>query len=318
MKSTMQRGDIFSILSSPKSKAPLSLDTSKEYLIADDERYQKRNDVWILMDQINQEYEGAYLNKVKYVPRHDRFPWSWPLWIMVNGYLWEVRRRFTPGALICELGCASGVNYFGQRYSMIGLDYSIQSLQAIENYQIKIQADAIQLPFQDGVLDGIISSYFWEHILPTDKEKMLKEFRRVLKPGGKVVMLYDVETDNTLIGKLKHTDIKKYEALFLDGDFHIGYETMKENRQKFESNSFTILKHFGMERTWMQSNSVYVKLSTCTGGYGVFARIMKSLTSSGPLAYLHMLCIRVIDETLGRLWPVRRSRIAISVLERSE
>lgn len=129
-------------------------------------------------------------------------------------------------------------------------------------------------------------------------------------------MLYDVETQNRLIGYLKLNDPGKYESLFLHGDYHIGYETMEDNKAKFAAASFRILKHFGMERTFVQSNSVYVKLSTCPGWYGQFAKVMRALTSSGSKAYVHMLLVRIVDVSIGRLWHPRKSRIAISVLQK--
>lgn len=47
-------------------------------------------------------------------------------------------------------------------------------------------ADAVSMPFEDGSLDGIISVntiYFWN-----DPVGVLREFRRVLKPSGRIVL----------------------------------------------------------------------------------------------------------------------------------
>ena len=174
---------------SPFSGAPLSFDPESKRLFNGQEEFQSRDEVFILLKGKNKEYEAAYLNKVKFIPPIDVFPFTIPLWMMTSGYVWEVRQQFKKGAVICELGCASGVNYFGNQFKMIGLDFSFESLKHIENYQYKIQANAISLPFKSESMDGIISSFFWEHISPEDKLIMLHEFKRVLKPGGKVVML---------------------------------------------------------------------------------------------------------------------------------
>ncbi len=301
---------------SPRTGKALSPDSSGERLSNNEEAYFRKENVWVFLENQHEAYEGAYLNKVKYVPRLDTFPFTIPLWMMVHGYVWEVRQQFPPGALLCELGCASGVNYFGKRFSMIGLDYSWSSLRAIEQYLERIQADAVRLPFADQSLDGIISSFFWEHISPGDKEIMLKEFHRVLKPGGKVVMLYDVETQNRFIGLLKRDDLRAYHRLFLEGDYHIGYETPEENEKKFETADFHVLKHFGLERTFLQSNSVYVKLSNIPRWYGRLSTWMCWLTVSGIRGYLHMLVLRIVDITIGRFFDERKSRIFISVLKK--
>lgn len=304
------------LFASPESHQHLALELNPLRLYNMNESYVAAEGVFVFLQDVNSAYEGAYLNKVKYLPKVDRFPFTMPIWAMAHGYVWEVRKQFKPGSILCELGCASGVNYFGSRYEMVGVDYSFSSLKEIENYRFKIQADAIRLPFRNESLDGIVSSYFWEHISPSDKEMMLQEFYRVLKPGGKVVMLYDIETKNSLISRLKKRDIHAYNSLFLDKDYHIGYETLEENWRKFIRAGYTVIKHFGMERTFFQSGSVYAKLSTRRGGYGLFSRVMRTLSSMTPLNYFYMSFLRIVDETVGRFWSAQKSRIILSVIQK--
>ena len=49
------------------------------------------------------------------------------------------------------------------------------------------QCDASELPFPDNYFDRVMISFGLRHI--TDKEKALKEMKRVLKPGGKLLVL---------------------------------------------------------------------------------------------------------------------------------
>jgi len=260
-------------------------------------------------------YEGSYLNRVQFMPGSENLLRSWPLWLISNGYIWEVRKQFKPKSTLLELGCASGVDYFGSRYNMIGLDLSCQSLKGLHNYSIGLQADATNLPLPDHSVDGVISSYFWEHIPPTVKDQMLEEFKRVLKPGGKIVFLYDVETDNSLVGIIKKNNPARYQALFLDGDGHLGYETPAENFERFRKHELEVIKHFGMERTWFQSNSVFDKLSGEKGFIGFAGSILKRLTSGKVLGYTSILMVRFVDVTLGRFYSLKKSRIIISVLK---
>jgi len=260
-------------------------------------------------------YEGAYLNRIHFLPGAESWWRAWPLWLISNGYLWEVRKQFAKGSQLLELGCASGVDYFGSRFNMIGLDISFQSLKGLHNYKMGLQADATKLPLPDASVDGVISSYFWEHIPPPVKELMLQEFKRVLKPGGKIVFLYDVTTNNTVVNLIKKNDINRYNELFLDGDGHFGYETPIENKARFIKAGYKVITHFGMERTCLQSNSVFEKLRHLNGFAGFVGKLGYAISAGRIKGYLYTFFVRLTDETWGRLLGISKSRIIISVLQ---
>ena len=77
-------------------------------------------------------------------------------------------------------------------HDVLGVDFSTEMLRAaMENsihYHLDIkfaQADAERLPFADGEFDAVVSKYvLWT--LP-DPERALKEWHRVVKPGGRVL-----------------------------------------------------------------------------------------------------------------------------------
>ena len=263
-------------------------------------------------------YEGSYLNRIKFIPKSESIFHTWPLWLISNGSVWEVRKQFPAGSTLLELGCAGGVDYFANRYNMIGLDLSFQSLQNLNGYKYALQADATNIPLADLSVDGIISSYFWEHIPTEIKDKMLQEFKRVLKPGGKLVFLYDVETANSLVSLLKSEDIQLYKKLFIEKDGHLGYETPGENMKRFKAAGYVVEKHFGMERTWMQSNSVFEKFSQLHGWKGLLGRVGNLTSKSTFTNYLHSLLVRITDATVGRFISTDKSRIIISVLKSAE
>jgi SAM-dependent methyltransferase len=141
-------------------------------------------------------YEGRYLYTVRFLPRSESLPFAWPLWLMSSGYVWAARRHVPAGSHVLEMGCASGVAYFAQRYRVTGLDLSFSSLARVADlYETCIQADAtLGLPLPDASVDAIFSSYVWEHIPPDRKPAALTECARVLRPGGKLVFLFDVES----------------------------------------------------------------------------------------------------------------------------
>ena len=163
---------------SPITKEHLVLNASKTaYSNSNgDENYPVSENVVVFLPEVDKFYEGAYLNRVKYLPKYENWFTLFPLWLINSGFMWEVRKQFNPGSLILELGCAAGVDYFGRRYRMIGLDLSFKSLKGLNNYVCGLQADATKIPLADKSVDGIISSYFWEHIPGELKDRMLEEF----------------------------------------------------------------------------------------------------------------------------------------------
>jgi SAM-dependent methyltransferase len=261
-------------------------------------------------------YDGAYHNQVAFIPRSESARHIWPLWLINSGYPWAVRKHVAPGSRVLDLGCAGGVRYFGQRYEMIGCDVSGASLEKLADvYAARIQVDAGRcIPLADGAADAIVSSYFWEHIPPATKTVLLAECARVLRPRGKLVFLYDVATDNPLIEHHRERDPALYRQSFIEGDGHLGYQSMYENRAAFERGGFRVLEHRGMEKTALQSASVYEKLARFEGaGRRPFAAAR--VLARPPLFYPYTALMRVLDTALAPALPDRWARIALTVCE---
>lgn len=64
------------------------------------------------------------------------------------------------------------------------------------NFELK-EGDARQLPFADGTFDLVYNSYMLDLIPLADFPVVLKEFRRVLKPGGRLVLVNLSKKDST-------------------------------------------------------------------------------------------------------------------------
>ena len=206
-----------------------------------------------------------------------------------------VRRHVAQGSTLVELGCAGGVRYFGKRYRAIGCDLSLSSLKRLDMYECRVQADAATcIPLPDSSVDAVVSSYFWEHIPPQLKPAMLQECQRILRPGGKIIFLYDVETRNPLIRRYKAKSQKLYSKLFIEGDGHLGYQWPSENIDAFKTAGFHVLAHRGMEKTWLQSPSVYVKLFQF-GGRTQRLLALASFLGKQPWFYPYTALMRIID-----------------------
>jgi len=52
-----------------------------------------------------------------------------------------------------------------------------------------VTGDARSLPFEDNAFDAVIGRRFLHHVPPADRIEILQEARRVLKPGGRLLVL---------------------------------------------------------------------------------------------------------------------------------
>jgi SAM-dependent methyltransferase len=97
---------------------------------------------------------------------------------------------------ICELGCGPGqiARYLKDRgVSIRGIDLSGEMVAAASrlNPDIPItQGDMLSLDLPDDSLAGIVSFYAIIHLTREDVTAALKEMRRVLKPGGRLLVSY--------------------------------------------------------------------------------------------------------------------------------
>ncbi len=280
-----------------------------------DRQYAVKDGVIRFLAENDAFYEGAYTNQIFFIPRGRSFWSELPLWIITNGYLWNVRRYVPRGSWVVDMGCAAGVDWFGKSYSMIGVDVSHSGLAiAARKYHYCLQAaDLAAIP--DASLDAVVTSYFWEHVPSDVKEKLTAEFMRVLKPGGHIVFVYDVETKNPLIVWIRGRRSDLYNKLFIDGDGHLGYEPIGVNEQRFERHGFELIRSNPMERTLLQSTSVYKKMEQWEGTPRIVAQLSKFL-DWGPVAKPYWVLLRIIDETVGRLLPREWGRITLTVAKK--
>lgn len=269
-----------------------------------------------MLKNTNEFYEGAYKNTINYLPKKEWGFYLFPLWVVSNGYIWITRKYVPHASVVLELGCASGVKYFGKRYRMIGIDLSFSSLARIGDiYETKIQTDSSGfIPLPDNSVDAVISSYFWEHILESDKNKILQECKRILKPFGKMIFLFDVKTDNPLIKSIKKNNPEFYTKSFIEKDGHLGYHSPKENENILLKNGFTIVEKFGMEKTFFQSPSVYEKLGLLHTISGNIFRTLNRITTKLLKPYLVFL--RVTDTIFKNILPDKWSRIFLIAVEK--
>lgn len=91
--------------------------------------------------------------------------------------------------LILDAGCGEGRFILQNPKHIIGLDWNSESLKkAKERGCNVVEGDVRALPFPNESFSGIHCSHVIEHFLPLDVHKILKEFNRILRYNGVLVI----------------------------------------------------------------------------------------------------------------------------------
>ena len=99
------------------------------------------------------------------------------------------------GSAVLDLGCGAGILALLKRkgITLTGIDFSEEcALAARRNgYDATFSAELSCLPFADGSFDYVVSLDFPGHIENKERDALLAEVKRVLRPGG--VTLHSIE-----------------------------------------------------------------------------------------------------------------------------
>jgi len=123
---------------------------------------------------------------------------------------------------VLEIGCGAGIvaDHLSRTHGMniVGTDVDPEQIEAankyfLDNDQVQFRvADAIQLPFENGKFDMVLSLKVLHHI--SDWEKALEEVSRVSKPNGYFI-LADLVFPK-LLTRLLNPVVKKYGVYTVD------------------------------------------------------------------------------------------------------
>ncbi len=114
-------------------------------------------------------------------------------WSIFRQELEALAQRWQKGRLL-NIGCAHGPDFlpFTRSFELYGIDFSSEMLKLAQRYAQKFKfavnlslADAGHLPYADETFDWVISVATYHHIKgKEERQAVLNELRRVLKPGG--------------------------------------------------------------------------------------------------------------------------------------
>ena len=136
------------------------------------------------------------------------------------------------GTSVLDLGSGTGASYEQLlKYETTAIDPDKKMLE-VNTFENKVLGYAENLPFEDNSFDNVFCSFVWRNV--SDTNKALDEVYRVLKPGGRFVLLDMTRPKNSFLRvlhkigtfKILHLiglitfNLKEYRFLYKSLDFY--------------------------------------------------------------------------------------------------
>lgn len=265
-------------------------------------------------------YEGSYNAEIRFDAARMARPWGRALLhFLVYGYYETILRFVQPGARILDIGCAGGAELLARRGHVTGLDLSLRAAEtAATRYPCAIRGDVRGIDFSPGSFDAIVSSFTWEHMMPGEKDLLLEKFQAWLRPGGKAVLLFDVESRNPLFRwARRRPDL--YQKGFIEHDGHVGLETATAALKRFSNHRFLIRWHHATNRTPLQHLPVWGWFAAYGQDYPalrLLAKLGGAIRENRIANRAYTGGVQLFDDTLGRLFPQDWARLMMVALEK--
>jgi len=108
-------------------------------------------------------------------------------WIHKKNPVYEM---FMHGKTVLDIACGGGDLLQKNPEKIYGIDINPTMVSKLQGKGLRVkEGNVIELPYDNEFFDVVHCSNIIEHLAPGDAYKMFQEIYRVLKPGGKIILV---------------------------------------------------------------------------------------------------------------------------------
>jgi SAM-dependent methyltransferase len=160
---------------------------------------------------------------------------------------WRFWRRVIPANTerLLDLGCGRGRELFVERSEeTAGYDSSLRFLKdCAAHYDTAALGTLPRLPFRSGAFNVVVSSHVIGHVPVADKDTLIEEIARTLRPGGITAHIIETDSDHPAVTAAKAKSAA-YRQRFIDQHGHVGLEHAEKVIARFERCDFRLRERF--------------------------------------------------------------------------
>ncbi|MCE3268301.1 MAG: hypothetical protein K0R49_553 [Burkholderiales bacterium] len=207
--------------------------------------------------------------------------------------------KYYKDGIILDLGSGPGTMAHNNllHYPTLLFDLSLSMLKRSDTYHHRVNGDASNLPFATNSFSIIISNLMLQW--PQDKEQVINEAWRVLKPGGKLILttlikpsLNELKQAWLQVDNNEHTlsflSNRDYVQLFMNAGFKL-HQSMSWQKTVYFADLLALLHHFKSTGTCLAKSNSNVGL----GGKKQIQQLIQAYQTlpNGrlPLTYAYLL-----------------------------
>jgi ubiquinone/menaquinone biosynthesis C-methylase UbiE len=168
------------------------------------------------------------------------------VWLLTLGREKALRERMvgladlSPGESVLDMGCGTGSvaiaasRQVGEHGTVFGVDASLQMLARAERKAVRACARIVlrhapvqALPFPDARFDVVLSTVMLHHLPRSARGQCLAEARRVLRPGGRLLVIEFGRPARGHTGPMRHlhrhghVDLQEIVRLVAESGLHL-------------------------------------------------------------------------------------------------